>query len=213
MAELFEDIEGYEDIKEMIKDNLQDGRKPVHFLLWGPPGTAKTLFLEELAKLPGAVRTLGGAATRVGLTEALAAKTPWILIIDEIDKSKREDLGVLLSLMESQRIRVDKHNEHLEINLDGTRVFAAANRIKKLPEELLSRFVRLYFRPYSREEFIKVGMRVLAKEGYDASFAQSAAARCWNSGVTDIRQLRQIARLAGCKERIPQAINLVVKYK
>jgi len=50
---IFDEIEGYEDVKEQILANLQDGKKPVHFLFWGPPATAKTQFLDILATTTG----------------------------------------------------------------------------------------------------------------------------------------------------------------
>jgi len=50
--DLFDVIEGYDDIKKFIKMALT-ADKPVHVLLCGPPGTAKTLFLMELERLGG----------------------------------------------------------------------------------------------------------------------------------------------------------------
>ena len=44
--DLFNMIEGYDDIKRVIKMSLK-ADKPIHILLVGPPGTAKTLFLLE----------------------------------------------------------------------------------------------------------------------------------------------------------------------
>ncbi|GAH15666.1 unnamed protein product, partial [marine sediment metagenome] len=47
-----------------------------------------------------------------------------------------------------------------ELELD-TRVFAAGIKIQKLPQDLLSRFTRLHFAPYTEQEFIEVSQRVL----------------------------------------------------
>jgi len=211
--ELFSDIVGYDDVKERIWSNLKDGQRPVHFLFYGPPGTAKTLFLDALATLPGAKRMIGGGSTKVGTFEVLEEHAPFILIIDEIDKMKREDQGVLLALMESQRLVIHKHNKHIELDLPYTRVFAAANNPKRLTDALLSRFIRLYFRPYSESEFKQVVVRVLQKEGFDFSFAQSVAQRMWNAGITDVRQARQVARLAGTKDKVQETIDMVIKYR
>jgi hypothetical protein len=49
-ADLFSCIIGYEDIKEEIKFTLTHGKKN-HYLLVGPPATAKSLFLMELGRL------------------------------------------------------------------------------------------------------------------------------------------------------------------
>jgi len=213
LRKTFEEVVGYDDIKVQILENLRDGAKPVHMLFYGPPGTAKTQLLDALVELPGSVRILGGATSRVGAFEVLESRTPRVLVVDEIDKMKREDQAVLLSLMESQRVSVDKHHRHIEIELPETRVYAAANDPKRLSQALLSRFLRFYFRPYSREEFVRVVVRVLEKEGWDTSFSQSCADRMWNAGITDVRQVRQIARLAGRKERIKETIEMVIKYR
>ncbi|MCD6237698.1 MAG: hypothetical protein J7K13_07115, partial [Thermoplasmata archaeon] len=116
IKDLFRPIVGYDDIKELFKKSLKSN-KPVHVLLVGSPGTAKTLFLLEIEKLPGAYRIIGSGATKVGLGEALLEVKPRYLIIDEIDKMKREDLSILLSLMEEGRIKIDKHGVHIDEEL------------------------------------------------------------------------------------------------
>ncbi len=67
----------------------------------GPPATAKSLFLEALGQLPGAQYALGGSSSRAGIADFLINFQPRFLIIDELDKMKREDFSVLLSLMQS----------------------------------------------------------------------------------------------------------------
>jgi len=210
---IFNEIEGYDEIKERIINNLQDGAKPVHFLFWGPPATAKTQFLDALNQLDGSYKMLGGGTTKVGAFEVLASRKPRILIIDEIDKMKAEHQGLLLGLMENQEVLVDKHNAHIHVALPDTRVYASANNIKRVSEALRSRFICLYFKEYSEAEFKRVVVRVLMKEGYEHSFSQSVASLLWNKGITDVRQARQIARLAGVKENIRATIDLVLKYK
>jgi len=210
---IFSEIEGYEDVKEQILANLQDGRKPVHFLFWGPPATAKTQFLDILAQLDGSYKILGGGSTKVGAFEVLATRTPRILIIDEIDKMKSNDQAILLGLLENQQVLIDKHNQHIHLELPDTRVYASANNPKKVLEALRSRFICLYFKPYSEAEFKKVVTKVLVREGYEPSFSQSVAAQLWNKGITDVRQARQIARLAGTKDKVRAVIDLVLQYK
>jgi len=53
-----------------------------------------------------------------------------------------------------------KHGKTRELELD-TRVFAVGIKVEKLPQDLLSRFTKLHFAPYTEQEFIEVSQRVL----------------------------------------------------
>ena len=57
-ADLFSCIIGYEDIKEEIRFTLTHGKKN-HYLLVGPPATAKSLFLMELGRLRASYSATG----------------------------------------------------------------------------------------------------------------------------------------------------------
>ena len=48
ICELFENIEGYDDLKEDIIVPAIEAERSVSILLSGPPATAKTMFLEEI---------------------------------------------------------------------------------------------------------------------------------------------------------------------
>jgi len=208
--DLFKPIVGYDDVKELIKRSLQS-EKPVHVLLVGLPGTAKTLFLLEIEKLPGAYRIIGSGATKVGLGEALLEAKPRYLIIDEIDKMKREDLSILLSLMEEGRIKIDKHGVHIDEELKCW-VFASANYLHKLPQELISRFLVLNFKEYSEDEFIKVAKNVLVmREGVDEELAEYIARKVVKFS-RDVRDAVKIARLSKTKEDVDRVIDVVLKY-
>ena len=67
--DLFSCIIGYEDVKEEIKKTLMDGKKN-HYLMVGPPATAKALFLMELGRLYGTYQATGSRLTAAGLTDA-----------------------------------------------------------------------------------------------------------------------------------------------
>jgi len=208
--DLFKPIVGYDDVKELIKRSLQSD-KPVHVLLVGLPGTAKTLFLLEIEKLPGAYRIIGSGATKVGLGEALLEVKPRYLIIDEIDKMKREDLSILLSLMEEGRIKIDKHGVHIDEELKCW-VFASANYLHKLPQELISRFLVLNFKEYSEDEFIKVAKNVLVmREGVDEELAEYIAKKVVKFS-RDVRDAIKIARLSKTKEDVDRWVDVVLKY-
>ncbi len=199
-ATLFAPVVGFDDVKDLIRRALLATR-PVHVLLEGPPASAKTLFLMELGRLPGAHFVVGGTASRAGLADVLVMWRPRFLLVDEIETVQRmKDYAVLLHVMESQQVVLTKHGKRLCIPMT-TSVFAAGNDTRKLPRALLSRFggpesvIRL--RPYRREEFVEVATRVLVeREGAPESFARACAAAAARAGSRDVRYAVRLARLA-----------------
>lgn len=152
---MFSCIIGYEDIKEEIKSTLIRGKKN-HYLLVGPPATAKSLFLMELGRLGSTYMATGSRVTGAGLTDALFTYQPKVLLLDEIDKLSLDATAVLLSAMETGDVLVTKHKTHRQLKLNLV-VFAAGNTDRNIAPELLSRFdTKLHFSPYSFADFIAV---------------------------------------------------------
>ena len=109
--DLFACIIGYDDVKEEMKLTLREGRRN-HYLLIGPPATAKSLFLMELGKLSGTYPATGSTVTGPGLTDALLTYQPKVLILDELDKVRMDATAVLLSVMESGDVLETKYRRH-----------------------------------------------------------------------------------------------------
>lgn len=84
-SDLFKMIVGHEDKKNIIMRSIS-AEKPVHCLLWGSVASAKTLTLEDLARLPRSRFILGSSLTRAGLFDVLFNERPRYLIIDELEK-------------------------------------------------------------------------------------------------------------------------------
>ena len=80
---LFANIVGYDDIKKIFNYAFNSSL-PVHILLVGPPGSAKTLFLMECMKLSRSYFTLGSHSTKAGMLDYLFNNRPKNLIVDEI---------------------------------------------------------------------------------------------------------------------------------
>jgi len=154
-TDLFSCIIGYEDIKEEIKSTLTRGKKN-HYLLVGPPATAKSLFLMELGRLRGTYTATGSRVTAAGLTDAFFNYQPKALLLDEIDKVSLDATAVLLSAMETGDVLITKYKTHRQLKLDLV-VFAAGNTDRNIAPELLSRFdTKLYFSSYSFADFIAI---------------------------------------------------------
>ena len=137
----FDKIVGYEGIKRTFLRSL-NSEEPVHILLVGPPGPAKTLFLKCILEAYGEKKvffTVGGNASKSGLTDVLFDMLSKYLLIDEIEHLKSEYQTMLLSLMETGILTQTVHKKIRQTHLK-TWVFATSNGTKKLSEPLLSRF-------------------------------------------------------------------------
>ena len=150
---LFENIIDYDNIKKIFLFGITSNL-PVHILLVGPPGSAKTLFLMECMKLPRSYFTLGSHSTKAGMIDYLFKNRPRNLIIDEIEYMPIKDQAVLLSLMESGILSETKF-EKVRKSAMRTWVFASCNNEKKLLTPLLSDFWSYILKSILMRPFLK----------------------------------------------------------
>jgi Holliday junction DNA helicase RuvB len=207
---IFDCIIGYDDLKDEIKFTLREGRKS-HYLLIGPPATAKSLFLMEMGQLSGTYPATGSRVSGAGLTDALFSYKPRILLLDEIDKIPMDTTAVLLSVMESGDVLETKYKRQRGLKLDLV-VFAAGNTDKTMPPELLSRFdTKLYFSPYSFEDFISVCKGYLSRyENVPDDLTEYIGQQTWQQLDKDVRTARGIARRL--RENTINDVDRVVKF-
>jgi Holliday junction DNA helicase RuvB len=183
-----------------------EAERAVHVLLHGPPGTAKSLLLEEVARLPNSYTVLGATSSRAGLARVLIDVRPSYLIVDEIDKGDREDLTILLRLMEAGEVIYTKRG-FTEREAVDCRVFASANSLQKLPRELLDRFVVRQVPAYRPDEYREVVEKVLVgREGVAPDLAQYIAAQV--AGRTEsVRYAVQVARMARTAPEVDRVLE------
>lgn len=193
-ADLFDPVIWHdEDLRWLLTRSLEAARH--HVLLVGPPATAKTAILMEIARLDGAAYILGHSATAPGLEDQLFAQRPRYVLIDEIDQMDTDDVGALLSLMETGVVQETKVGKAREIQLDAN-VYAACNRTDPLPPELLSRFEVLSIESYSRAEFIEVAVSLLTdREGIDPGLARHIATTAADMDDRDVRTAIRAGRV------------------
>ena len=206
---MFEDIIGYDNLKELIRESLQLD-KPIHVLLIGPPAIAKTMFLWDVERVLGseAMWLVGSATSRAGLWDAVAESRPRVLLIDELDKMTALDTGALLSLMEKGRLVRTKVHRKLDLQIDVW-VIASANRIGKMSPELLSRFKVYRVEEYTAVEFRNVVMNaVVSHEGIDSGEAAEIATRLVGK-THDVRDAIRVARLSK-RVGVKRAVELLV---
>jgi MoxR-like ATPase len=205
---IFDNIIGYEGIKRTFIRSL-NSEQPVHILLVGPPGQAKTLFLKCILETFGeknAFFIVGGNASKSGLIDVLFDMQPRYLLVDEIEHLKPEYQTTLLSLMETGILTQTMHSKVRQIHLK-TSVFATSNGTKKLSEPLLSRFRVMHLNEYSFSQFYKISVKKLLAEGLDNKSAHEIAISVWEQLPNpNIRNCVQIGRLVKNEPYIEMAI-------
>ena len=194
--DLFQDIIGHDEVKELLRASLM-AEKPVHVLLTGPPALAKTLFLWDIERACGekAIWLVGSATSKAGLWDLVAERQPQVLLIDEMDKMNAADTAALLSMMEGGRLVRAKVGRQLDLQ-NPIWVVAATNRMDMLSPELRSRFAIRRLNPYSRDEYLTVVKGVLVcRENTSQELAEEIAQRL-DGRSQDVRDSIRVARLA-----------------
>lgn len=207
-GDLFASVVGHENIKTILRYAIE-AKERVGVLLQGPPASAKTLFLLELARLPNSYYCLAQTTSGPGLAHVLRVYEPLFLIIDELDRLDPNEVGILNSLLSTGWIVETKYGKAPPIQLN-TKVFAAGINVQKLPADLLSRFIKLRFPAYIQAQFISICQSILPKEGCDQETAGLIAREMWGmrQEKSDIREAVQIARLAqGERSRVEEVIR------
>ena len=207
----FENIVGNDDTKLILNKAILS-QKPVHVLLVGKPGCAKTMFLTEIEKsLKNSYFIVGSNTTKAGLLNRLFENEPKYLLIDELDKMNGNDQVSLLHLMETGIISETKINKTRQIELTSW-VFATANSCQKIIEPLLSRFVVLKMPEYTIEEFTEISIIKLARENVNECTARDIAHKVWKElGSRDIRDVIKVGRLASCNEEVSFVVKMLKK--
>ena len=192
----FKEIIGHYETKEILNKAIVS-KNPVHILLVGRPGSAKTLFLLEINRLfKSSIFVVGSNTTKAGLTNQLFDSRPKFVLVDELEKMSYTDQNSLLHLMENGMVSETKINKTREMILRSS-VFASANSCIKIIEPLLSRFLVVKLPDYSFEEFMDIAVFELKKEKIDEMTARSISQRVWQELENrDIRDVIKIGRLA-----------------
>jgi len=209
-AEMFSDIVGLDDVKKLVLDVLR-ADKPVHLLIVGPPASAKTMILEAISRFYNVPIVLAGTSTRAGLRDFIVENAPELMLIDELDKVDNPlDLSVLLTWMESQRLAVTMATKRAVVRCPTVcKVIAAANRVQRIPPELLSRFVVVYVKQYTEEESRAICLNVLVRrEGVSQELATRIAdAVVGKLGSRDPRDCVKVARLAKSPDDVDRIVE------
>ena len=201
----FAKIQGYEDIKDIVRRALESDVN-YNLLFVGTPASSKTLFLQGMLEIRKDGVYFDGSNTTNRILDVLEEGRPKIICIDELDKMPRTFQNQLLNFMESGRIKVDQQRKQYDFQINGVKIFGTCNEINRLSKPLQSRFRKLFLPKYTEEQFLNVSEKVLPKRS--SSLARYIGTNVWKNGG-DIRDVISIEKLVR-KSEGPQEIQMIM---
>lgn len=193
---VFDDVMGYEDVKWLIKRGMTTD-DITNFLLVGPPGSAKSVFLMCIKELEGGHYLFGPDISSSGFNEFMFENVPRYICIDEMDDMDSQEQKSLSSYTETGIVSETKYKKDREMKTNA-KTFAAANRKREILDHIRDRFVTLEFDPYTRQEYIDVCEHVLPrKEDKGKEESRKIAEALWERyDEGDVRRAIAVARLS-----------------
>ncbi len=210
----FQEVVGYPELKRLFMKSVVS-KDPVHILLTGPPASSKSLFLLKLVEgLDNAYFIDAVGASGPGMVEYMFSNDVKYLLIDEIDKMKKNDQAALLNVMETgilSETKLKGKTRHKKMSLW---IFATSNEVEKLSKPLRSRFMELHLNEYSFDEFVEICQRLLNKKyRLPAEVSDRIAYLVWNRMKSrDIRDVLKIAKLSRTTSDAEWLVDVQIKY-
>jgi holliday junction DNA helicase RuvB len=209
----FSNVVGYPEIKKLLFRSIVS-KQPVSILLTGPPSSSKTIFLLEMLEgLDDTYFIDAVGASGAGMTDHLFNNNTKYLLVDEIDKMKKNDQAALLNVMETGILSETKVGKTRQKKMKLW-IFATSNNIERLTGPLRSRFMELHLEEYTYEEFIEIVRRLLKKRyRLDAHLSEKIGYAVWNQMKSkDVRDAIKIAKLTKSSTDIDWLVEVQMKY-
>jgi replication-associated recombination protein RarA len=206
----FARIQGYEDIKDIVRRVLESDEN-YNILFVGPPASSKTLFLQGILEMKSGVY-FDGSHTTNRILDVLEQERPKIICLDELDKMPRTFQNQLLNFLESGRVKVDQQKKQHDFEIKGAKVFGTYNEINRLSKPLQSRFRRLFLPRYTEQQFIEVSVKVLPKIG--ENMVRHIGFTVFRSGgdIRDVMSVGKLIRKGDGPQEVEWMINTMTKY-
>lgn len=195
--DLFSDVVGYDEVKWLIKRGLTT-QDITNFLLVGPTGSAKTVFLMAINEhLNNAEFVSGNPTSGPGVLDVMFTQTPQYMLIDEIDDMNAGVQRVLTQYTETGIVDETKVGKNRKLKTN-TKTFASANSTDNIIDQIEDRFLDLHFDPYTEDEYVEVCEHILPdKENTTKEDARTIAELLWDShDEGDVRKAIHVARLS-----------------
>jgi Holliday junction resolvasome RuvABC ATP-dependent DNA helicase subunit len=212
---LFQNIVGYPDLKRLFMKSVVS-KQPVHILLTGPPASSKSLFLSHLLEeLDNAYFMDAIGASGPGMMDYMFSNDIKYLLIDEIDKMKKNDQAALLNVMETGILSETKLKGKTRYKKMDLWIYATSNSVERLSTPLRSRFIELHLEEYNYEEFIEICRRLLGlKYHLPTELSDRIAYLVWNKMKSkDVRDVLKIGKLSNTMSDIEWLVDVIVKYR
>ena len=207
----FSDIEGYDDIKNIVRRAL-DSEENYNLLFTGPPASAKTLFLLDIMDRESKSVYFDGTNTTNRILDVLEEERPKIICIDELEKMPRQFQNKLLNLLENGRVKVDQKNCQYDFELKGLKVFATSNELNRPSKPLQSRFRRLNLPRYTKEQFLQVAVSVCPKLKEEVAEMIGEAVWKHKGDVGDVISISKLIRKNDGPQEIAEIMATLNKY-
>jgi len=132
------------------------------------------------------------------------AKSLMLMEIERLPNSVFITIGTATLVVSIHRVRVDVPMK--------VWVFAAANRIDRLPRELLDRFWVFNLRAYTKDEYVRIVTNILVKRyGKDPKLARYIAEKVSEYSLSASEAIRY-AKLCNDKQCVDQTHESLIKY-
>ena len=133
----FNNVDGYYDIKEIVKRALSS-EDQYNLMFIGEPASGKTLFLQGIMDMRKDAVYFDSTNTTNKILDILEQKRPRIICLDEIEKMPRQFQEKLLNVLESGRVDVEQQKKSYHFEIKGIKAFATCNNIDSLSKSLVS---------------------------------------------------------------------------
>ncbi len=165
-------IIGYDSIKSILDRTLNpetQGKKRIHILLCGSPGTSKTVFLltilDGLKKLGLNAHYLDATTlSSSGVLEYMFTNDMDYCLLDELDKLDKEHQATFLNTLENGILQETKHKRIRRKEMKNCLFIVTANYRDKILEPLFTRMLTLLIPKYTKEQFYAIGTQLLSQQ-------------------------------------------------
>jgi MoxR-like ATPase len=199
----------------MLKCINSSDREPVHVILDGPPASAKSLFLLQMArKLENSYYVDCTNTTGPGIVKYLFEHDVKYLFLDEVEKVNKTEQNVLLNVMETGILTSTKVKQTRTKRMNLS-IYATTNDIDDISKPFRSRFMEFSLPEYTYEDFKEIAVKLLnMRYGHDEELALTIADTIWNKIESkDVRDMLQVGKLSETIEDVDFVAETLQKYK
>lgn len=214
--QFFSKIHGLDGMKENLFRALISDEQ-VNVMLVGPPATSKTLFITTIQEKCNNVLYFDASNTSgAGFIESLYYnRKTRLVLIDEIDKLRKNDMNSLLGLLNDGRIVKSLKQTRYDFRIENIKIFATSNSLMSLSKPLRSRFHEYHLNEYTDEEFLNV-LKFCLQNKFPEEINEMIGILLINSGMKDVRTaiaLGSLLKKDDTREDVIRVFENWEKYK